>query len=56
MREYYQKNKDSLREKEKFRLKKRRSQESFVVSERIRGRKYWADLRHEVVMAYGGYL
>lgn len=54
-REYYRKNKEKLNEKEKLRLKKRRSNVDFVMSERQRGREYWANLRHEAIMAYGGY-
>ena len=32
-----------------------RQDAEFVASERKRGREYWQKLRHEVIMAYGGY-
>lgn len=34
---------------------RRREDPAFVMSERKRGQKYWHDLRHEAIMAYGGY-
>lgn len=43
------------RAKERERTAMRRESPEFVEQQRVRGRKYWKDLRHEVVMAYGGY-
>jgi len=55
MRQYYRKNREVLRAKEKIRTKKRRQDIKYVESERVRGRQYLADLRHNTIMAYGGY-
>lgn len=56
MREYYQKNRTHLREKEKERGKRRRLNQDYIATERKRGREIWANLRHEAIMAYGGYI
>ena len=55
MRDYYLANKEVMRGKEKIRTKIRRLDQEFVESEKKRGREYWRKLRHEVIMAYGGY-
>jgi len=55
VRQYYRRNKDRLKVKAKERYEKRRQDNAFVESEKKRGRQYWAELRHEAIMAYGGY-
>lgn len=54
-REYRKKNIEMLKEKEKQRNVKRRQDASYVERKRARGRAYWAEIKHEVFMAYGGY-
>lgn len=54
-REYYRKNKDRLNRDEKDRNALRRQNPEWVESERKRGREFWRKLRHEAIMAYGGY-
>src|SRR5574341_1456443 len=55
-RAYRAKNRDLLREKERARNRVRRQSPEFVAHERARGREYWRKLRHDAVMAYGGYI
>ena len=40
---------------ERQRLEKRKQNPEWVEHERRRGREYWSKLRHEAIMAYGGY-
>lgn len=51
MREYRKKN--ATFEAERFAARK--ANPEWVAKERKRGREYWAKLRHEAIMAYGGY-
>lgn len=51
MREYRLKNKDFEIERHKQRM----SDPVYVEWNRKRSRKYWADLRHSAILAYGGY-
>lgn len=55
MREYHAKHKAEMNAKERKRYIRRRSDKDFVESERSRGVQYWSNLRHEAIMAYGGY-
>lgn len=54
-REYRKRNRDRLKAYHAEKLKRQRQDPQWVSSQRKRGRKYWADLRHEGIMAYGGY-
>jgi len=55
-REYRAANKERL--KEYWRLKNLRDRENpaWTTKERKRGRDYWQKVRHEAIMAYGGYI
>lgn len=46
---------ETRREKDRARSTVRMQDPAFVEKNRARGRKYWDDLRHETIMAYGGY-
>jgi len=54
-RRYWQENREMLLAKESVRHKARRLNPTFVEKERQRGLNYVRSLRHEVIMAYGGY-
>lgn len=55
-RAYRAKNLEWLREKNRARDKRRRQSPEYVMKQRARGREYWRKLRHDAVMAYGGYI
>lgn len=55
MRQYHAANKTALRLKEKARWQKRKNDPEYMAKNRKRGREYWQKLRHEAMMAYGGY-
>lgn len=55
MRAYRLANPDKFKELRKRWHYSKRQNAEWVDQQRARGRKYWADLRHEAVMAYGGY-
>ena len=52
---YRERNRESLRVYELKRYAKDRQDPNWVAAERKRGREYWKTLRHEAIMAYGGY-
>lgn len=54
-RNYRKKNRERLSKYYADKHKKRRADPAWVESERQRGREYWAKLRHEAMIAYGGY-
>lgn len=54
-RKYREANKDRLRDYFKARQEKLMKDPIFVSKNRLRGRQYWKALKHEVIMAYGGY-
>lgn len=54
-REYRAKNLEALREKSRQRHQENRQDPTWVEAQRKRGRAYWKQLRHEAIMAYGGY-
>lgn len=56
LREYRKKNYDILTQKSREKHRAKRQDATFVESERERGRNYWKRLRHEAIMAYGGYI
>lgn len=55
-REYREKHRSRLKLYYANKLAVRRQNPDWVQSERKRGREYWAALRHEAIMAYGGYV
>lgn len=54
-RDYRKKNKKRLKQYYADKFLRMRKDPKWVASERKRGREYWYRLRHEVIMAYGGY-
>ena len=52
---YRANHKDRLAAYWRDKLHRDRQNPTWLAAERKRGREYWRDLRHEVIMAYGGY-
>jgi hypothetical protein len=55
MRQWNEKNRERVRENKKTAYYVQRENPVWVESERKRGREFYHNLRHEVMMAYGGY-
>lgn len=55
LKDYRSKHLDHLKEINRANWRKRRQEPEYCESERKRGRQYWNDLRHEVIVAYGGF-
>lgn len=55
MREYRKRNRNKLIAKEKERYRENRKNPEWVKAEQQRHREHWASLRHNAIMAYGGY-
>lgn len=56
MREYNRKHRAKIRAAKKAAYYEARKNPDWVQRERKRSREYWQQLRHEVIMAYGGYV
>lgn len=56
MKEYNRKNRDRLLPQKRAYHHERRKDPDWVAGQQKRGREYWNTLRHEVIMAYGGYV
>jgi hypothetical protein len=54
-RAFRKKNPGWVKAYDRKRYARDRVDEGFVAAERKRGREYWRKLRHEAIMAYGGY-
>lgn len=52
---WYLKNREKYLVQRRAKFEEDRKNPEFIEKERKRGVQYWRDLRHEVVMAYGGY-
>jgi len=55
MREYNRKNREKVCAAKRKAHHENRKNPDWVKSEQKRGREYWQQLRHEAIMAYGGY-
>lgn len=55
-KEYYQKNRVSLREQGNTYWSRQKTKPAFIEKERKRGREYWRKIRDEAIKAYGGYI
>lgn len=55
-KQYRESNHEILKQKSKDRHTLNKGNYEWVVKERARGRQYWKQLQHEVIMAYGGYV
>ena len=55
MREYNRKNRDKVTAAKRKAHREKRKNPDWVEKQRKRGREYWHQLRHEAIMAYGGY-
>lgn len=54
MKEWNAKNNDKACANKRSFYRKKRNDSDWVESEKARGREYWAKLKHEVFLAYGG--